>query len=153
MVNQYCWDAFFLYLIRYKGASGSSAVCSFTMDQVEKAFNGRYREVNRETQQWYTYNHPVPEPRPGMVSTSLLPSAGEPVDTYIIVISSMSCQLHEQVSYIPVCSSVTSSILTDDQRSNRYIGAGVTPHLTSWTRFLSNVSCFHFLAGLLQVNH
>lgn len=54
---------------RYKGASGSSAVCAFTMDQVERAFNGRYREVNRETQQWYTYNHPIPEPRPGVVST------------------------------------------------------------------------------------
>lgn len=53
---------------RYKGASGSSAVCAFTMDQVEEAFNGRYREVNRETQQWYTYNHQVPEPRPGAVS-------------------------------------------------------------------------------------
>uniref|UniRef100_A0A8C9Z3I1 Semaphorin-4B n=1 Tax=Sander lucioperca TaxID=283035 RepID=A0A8C9Z3I1_SANLU len=48
-----------------KGASGSSAVCAFTMAQVERAFSGRYREVNRETQQWYTYNHPVPEPRPG----------------------------------------------------------------------------------------
>ncbi|XP_056137455.1 sema domain, immunoglobulin domain (Ig), transmembrane domain (TM) and short cytoplasmic domain, (semaphorin) 4Ba [Lampris incognitus] len=54
----------------YKGASGSSAVCSFTMDQVEKAFNGRYREVNRETQQWYTYNHPIPEPRPGACITN-----------------------------------------------------------------------------------
>ncbi|XP_037538815.1 sema domain, immunoglobulin domain (Ig), transmembrane domain (TM) and short cytoplasmic domain, (semaphorin) 4Ba [Nematolebias whitei] len=54
----------------YKGASGSSAVCAFTMDQVEKAFNGRYREVNRETQQWYTYNHPVPEPRPGACITN-----------------------------------------------------------------------------------
>ncbi|XP_024138538.1 sema domain, immunoglobulin domain (Ig), transmembrane domain (TM) and short cytoplasmic domain, (semaphorin) 4Ba [Oryzias melastigma] len=54
----------------YKGASGSSAVCSFTMDQVEAAFNGRYREVNRETQQWYTYNHPVPEPRPGACITN-----------------------------------------------------------------------------------
>ncbi|XP_029010706.1 sema domain, immunoglobulin domain (Ig), transmembrane domain (TM) and short cytoplasmic domain, (semaphorin) 4Ba [Betta splendens] len=54
----------------YKGASGSSAVCSFTMDQVDKAFNGRYREVNRETQQWYTYNHPVPEPRPGACITN-----------------------------------------------------------------------------------
>ncbi|TNN50229.1 Semaphorin-4B [Liparis tanakae] len=42
----------------YKGASGSSAVCAFTMAQVERAFSGRYREVNRETQQWYTYNHP-----------------------------------------------------------------------------------------------
>ncbi|KAM8893010.1 sema domain, immunoglobulin domain (Ig), transmembrane domain (TM) and short cytoplasmic domain, (semaphorin) 4Ba isoform 1-T2 [Spinachia spinachia] len=54
----------------YNGASGSSAVCSFSMDQVEKAFNGRYREVNRETQQWYTYNHPVPEPRPGVCITN-----------------------------------------------------------------------------------
>ncbi|XP_023671119.1 semaphorin-4B-like [Paramormyrops kingsleyae] len=53
----------------YRGASGSSAVCSFTMDQVDAAFNGRYREVNRETQQWYTYNHAVPEPRPGACIT------------------------------------------------------------------------------------
>ncbi|XP_034730423.1 semaphorin-4B-like [Etheostoma cragini] len=52
-----------------KGASGSSAVCAFTMAQVERAFSGRYREVNRETQQWYTYNHPVPEPRPGACVT------------------------------------------------------------------------------------
>uniref|UniRef100_A0A3Q3B137 Semaphorin 4B n=1 Tax=Kryptolebias marmoratus TaxID=37003 RepID=A0A3Q3B137_KRYMA len=52
----------------YKGASGSSAVCAFSMAQVEAAFSGRYREVNRETQQWYTYNHPVPEPRPGLCS-------------------------------------------------------------------------------------
>ncbi|XP_051235199.1 semaphorin-4B [Dicentrarchus labrax] len=54
----------------YKGASGSSAVCAFTMAQVERAFSGRYREVNRETQQWYTYNHPVPEPRPGACVTN-----------------------------------------------------------------------------------
>lgn len=54
----------------YKGASGSSAVCAFTMAQVERAFSGRYREVNRETQQWYTYNHPIPEPRPGACVTN-----------------------------------------------------------------------------------
>ncbi|CAG02365.1 unnamed protein product, partial [Tetraodon nigroviridis] len=53
----------------YRGASGSSAVCAFTMAQVERAFSSRYREVNRETQQWYTYNHPVPEPRPGACVT------------------------------------------------------------------------------------
>lgn len=52
---------------RSKGLAGSSAVCVFSMDQVEKAFNGRYKEVNRETQQWYTHTHSVPEPRPGMV--------------------------------------------------------------------------------------
>ncbi|XP_072236370.1 semaphorin-4B [Leuresthes tenuis] len=54
----------------YKGASGSSAVCAFSMAQVERAFSGRYREVNRETQQWYTYNHQVPEPRPGACVTN-----------------------------------------------------------------------------------
>lgn len=47
------------------------------MEQVEQVFNGRYREVNRETQQWYTYNHPVPEPRPGVVSCCLLPPTGQ----------------------------------------------------------------------------
>lgn len=83
------------------------------MDQVEKAFNGRYREVNRETQQWYTYNHQVPEPRPGVVSTHLLPSAGQPVDTDTSVLSS---DLH----------TFLSSILTDNRDSNR---AAITPHL------------------------
>ncbi|XP_061750790.1 sema domain, immunoglobulin domain (Ig), transmembrane domain (TM) and short cytoplasmic domain, (semaphorin) 4Ba [Nerophis ophidion] len=62
----------------YNGASGSSAVCSFTMEQVEKAFSGRYREVNRETQQWYAYNHPVPEPRPGACITNGARSQGVP---------------------------------------------------------------------------
>uniref|UniRef100_A0A673IYP1 Semaphorin-4B-like n=1 Tax=Sinocyclocheilus rhinocerous TaxID=307959 RepID=A0A673IYP1_9TELE len=53
-----------------KGLAGSSAVCAFSMDQVEKAFSGRYKEVNRETQQWYTHTHSVPEPRPGMCITN-----------------------------------------------------------------------------------
>lgn len=61
----------FVCVHRYKGASGSSAVCAFTMNQVDEAFNGRYREVNRETQQWYTYNQLVPEPRPGAVRSIL----------------------------------------------------------------------------------
>ncbi|KAF5907811.1 semaphorin-4B-like [Clarias magur] len=54
----------------YKRALGSSAVCTYTMSQVEEVFNGRYQEVNRETQQWYTYNHPIPEPRPGACITN-----------------------------------------------------------------------------------
>jgi len=83
------------FVCRYKGASGSSAVCAFSMAQVERAFSGRYREVNRETQQWYTYNHPVPEPRPGAVSTYLLPSAGEEEHTHMLMFGSMSCQLHD----------------------------------------------------------
>uniref|UniRef100_A0A3B4A274 Sema domain-containing protein n=1 Tax=Periophthalmus magnuspinnatus TaxID=409849 RepID=A0A3B4A274_9GOBI len=47
------WESTVFYGVftSYKGASGSSAVCAFTMAQVERAFSGRYREVNRETQQ------------------------------------------------------------------------------------------------------
>lgn len=88
----------YFYTIRYKGASGSSAVCSFTMDQVEQAFNGRYREVNRETQQWYTYNHPVPEPRPGVVSVPRRPllenqqTVTHPCSQICHIISIHSCQ-------------------------------------------------------------
>ncbi|TRY99169.1 hypothetical protein DNTS_027627 [Danionella cerebrum] len=65
-----------VFTSQYKGASGSSAVCAFTMDQVEEAFNGRYLEINRETQQWYPYNHPVPEPRPGACITNTARAQG-----------------------------------------------------------------------------
>ncbi|XP_029701917.1 semaphorin-4B-like [Takifugu rubripes] len=56
-LGQHCllWS---LYVPVVQRASGSSALCAFTMAQVERAFNSRYREVNRETQRWYTYNHP-----------------------------------------------------------------------------------------------
>lgn len=40
------------------------------MRDVQRAFNGLYKEVNRETQQWYTVTHPVPSPRPGAVSAA-----------------------------------------------------------------------------------
>nr|XP_034986343.1 semaphorin-4B [Zootoca vivipara] len=45
--------------------TGGAAVCAFSKAHVEDAFSGLYKEVNRETQQWYTDTHPVPEPRPG----------------------------------------------------------------------------------------
>ncbi|KAG8440622.1 hypothetical protein GDO86_006391 [Hymenochirus boettgeri] len=53
-----------------KAGAGNSAVCAFTMDNVQNAFNGLFKEVNRETQQWYTYTHSVPEPRPGACITN-----------------------------------------------------------------------------------
>ncbi|XP_051916354.1 semaphorin-4B-like [Hippocampus zosterae] len=52
------------------GGAGTSAVCSFTMEQVRKAFDGRYRRLNRETRQWSTFNGAVPEPRPGSCITN-----------------------------------------------------------------------------------
>ncbi|XP_066492146.1 semaphorin-4B [Tiliqua scincoides] len=47
-----------------------AAVCAFSMAEVKETFNGLYKEVNRETQQWYTDTQPVPEPRPGTCITS-----------------------------------------------------------------------------------
>ncbi|XP_023581525.1 semaphorin-4B isoform X3 [Trichechus manatus latirostris] len=55
---------------RHRGTTEGSAICVFTMKDVQKAFNGLYKEVNRETQQWYTVTHPVPMPRPGACITS-----------------------------------------------------------------------------------
>uniref|UniRef100_A0ACB8E519 Uncharacterized protein n=1 Tax=Sphaerodactylus townsendi TaxID=933632 RepID=A0ACB8E519_9SAUR len=52
-----------------KGSVGT-AVCAFSMADVKEAFNGLYKEISRETQQWYTDTHPVPEPRPGACITS-----------------------------------------------------------------------------------
>lgn len=100
------------------------------MDQVVKAFNGRYREVNRETQQWYTYNHPVPEPRPGMVSTCPLPSAGRKKRT----VSSVTSQPHSLHWYLHL-----------------YYN---TPHPSclKWFSFISTQSHFHYLVILSQQN-
>uniref|UniRef100_A0A8D2LLL5 Semaphorin 4B n=1 Tax=Varanus komodoensis TaxID=61221 RepID=A0A8D2LLL5_VARKO len=47
-----------------------AAVCAFPVADVRQAFNGLYKEVNRETQQWYTDTRPVMEPRPGAVRPS-----------------------------------------------------------------------------------
>lgn len=60
------------FLCRHRGTTEGSAVCVFTMRDVQNAFSGLYKEVNRETQQWYTVTHPVPTPRPGAVSTDRL---------------------------------------------------------------------------------
>ncbi|XP_012669026.1 semaphorin-4B [Otolemur garnettii] len=53
----------------HRGTTEGSAICVFTMKDVQRVFNGLYKEVNRETQQWYTVTHPAPTPRPGAVST------------------------------------------------------------------------------------
>lgn len=59
---------------RDRKGPGAAAVCAFSISDVKEAFDGLYKEVNRETQQWYTDVHPVPEPRPGAVSGFRCPS-------------------------------------------------------------------------------
>ncbi|XP_017658595.1 semaphorin-4B [Nannospalax galili] len=54
----------------HRGTTEGSAICVFTMKEVQQAFNGLYKKVNRETQQWYTETHPAPMPRPGACITN-----------------------------------------------------------------------------------
>nr|XP_045002088.1 semaphorin-4B [Jaculus jaculus] len=54
----------------HSGPTEGSAICVFTMNEMQKAFNGLYKKVNRETQQWYTETHSVPVPRPGACITN-----------------------------------------------------------------------------------
>ncbi|XP_036133944.1 semaphorin-4B isoform X2 [Molossus molossus] len=54
----------------HRGTTEGSAICVFTMKDVQRAFNGLYKEVNRETQQWYTVTYEVPTPRPGACITN-----------------------------------------------------------------------------------
>ncbi|XP_075414104.1 semaphorin-4B [Tenrec ecaudatus] len=54
----------------HPGTTEGSAICVFHMRDVQRAFSSLYKEVNRETQQWYTVMHPVPSPRPGECITN-----------------------------------------------------------------------------------
>ncbi|KAM4604523.1 semaphorin-4A isoform 1-T2 [Discoglossus pictus] len=50
------------------GGSSSSAVCSFKLSDIEKVFNGNYKEQNKESSRWTTYTGTVSNPRPGSCS-------------------------------------------------------------------------------------
>ncbi|XP_021564204.1 semaphorin-4B [Carlito syrichta] len=54
----------------HRGTTEASAICVFTMRDVQKVFSGLYKEVNRMTRQWYTVTQPVPIPRPGACITN-----------------------------------------------------------------------------------
>ncbi|XP_069796517.1 semaphorin-4B-like isoform X2 [Narcine bancroftii] len=53
----------------FHGGSYSSAVCAFTLADVQAVFEGKYKILNREQQVWSTYTGEVPEPRPGACNT------------------------------------------------------------------------------------
>lgn len=53
---------------RQTRSSGSSAVCAFSLDAIQKAFDGKYKELNKDCSRWMTYSGPPMAPRPGSVS-------------------------------------------------------------------------------------
>uniref|UniRef100_A0A8D0GC92 Semaphorin 4A n=1 Tax=Sphenodon punctatus TaxID=8508 RepID=A0A8D0GC92_SPHPU len=50
------------------GETGSSAVCAFSLNDIERVFNGKYKELNKESSRWTTYSGPEMDPRPGSCS-------------------------------------------------------------------------------------
>uniref|UniRef100_A0A8D0DVM9 Semaphorin 4A n=2 Tax=Salvator merianae TaxID=96440 RepID=A0A8D0DVM9_SALMN len=55
------------------GSLGGSAVCAFSLDAIQEAFEGKYKELNKDCSRWMTYNGPLLSPRPGTCSVG--PSA------------------------------------------------------------------------------
>ncbi|XP_058165856.1 semaphorin-4A isoform X2 [Dasypus novemcinctus] len=47
------------------GRTRSSAVCAFSLPDIERVFKGKYKELNKETSRWTTYRGPETNPRPG----------------------------------------------------------------------------------------
>nr|XP_056709009.1 semaphorin-4A [Euleptes europaea] len=57
----------------WRGNLRSSAVCVFDFEAIKQAFDGKFKEFNKDCSQWMTYNGPAIDPRPG--SCSVGPSA------------------------------------------------------------------------------
>ncbi|XP_015358220.1 semaphorin-4A isoform X1 [Marmota marmota marmota] len=50
------------------GGTRSSAVCAFSLVDIENVFKGKYKELNKETSRWTTYSDSEITPRPGSCS-------------------------------------------------------------------------------------
>ncbi|XP_071435597.1 semaphorin-4A [Pithys albifrons albifrons] len=55
------------------GRAGSAAVCAYSQEALEKVFEGKYKELNKESSRWTVYSGPDMSPRPG--SCSMGPSS------------------------------------------------------------------------------
>lgn len=50
------------------GGTRSSAVCAFSLKDIERVFEGKYKELNKDTSRWTTLAVPDISPRPGSCS-------------------------------------------------------------------------------------
>lgn len=57
-------------VFRQVGETRSSAVCAFSLADIERVFKGKFKELNKETSRWTTYRGPEANPRPGSVSST-----------------------------------------------------------------------------------
>lgn len=59
-----------LAVSRQIGGTRSSAVCAFSLKDIKRVFEGKYKELNKDTSRWTTLAVTGISPRPGSVSTS-----------------------------------------------------------------------------------
>lgn len=57
---------------RQAGRAGSAAVCAYRQEALEEVFEGKYKELNKESSRWTVYGGPDMNPRPGSVSAAYL---------------------------------------------------------------------------------
>ncbi|NXJ99902.1 SEM4A protein, partial [Corythaixoides concolor] len=50
------------------GRAGSAAVCAYSREALEEVFEGKYKELNKESSRWTVYGGPDMRPRPGSCS-------------------------------------------------------------------------------------
>lgn len=65
---------------RQAGRAGSAAVCAYSQEDLEKVFEGKYKELNKESSRWTVYSGPDMSPRPGSVSAAHSGGLGSPGD-------------------------------------------------------------------------
>ncbi|NXE16275.1 SEM4A protein, partial [Lophotis ruficrista] len=52
------------------GRAGSAAVCAYSHEALEEVFEGKYKELNKESSRWTVYGGPDMSPRPGSCLTA-----------------------------------------------------------------------------------
>lgn len=57
---------------RQAGRAGSAAVCAYSQEALEEVFEGKYKELNKESSRWTVYSGHDMSPRPGSVSAAHL---------------------------------------------------------------------------------
>ncbi|XP_078062914.1 semaphorin-4B-like, partial [Mustelus asterias] len=53
----------------FRGVSDSTAVCAFSLPNIQEVFNGQYKLLNRETLTWSLFSADSSDPRPGACNT------------------------------------------------------------------------------------
>ncbi|XP_053573790.1 LOW QUALITY PROTEIN: semaphorin-4C [Bombina bombina] len=60
---------FFAVFQAHWGEAAVSAVCQYSIQDIQRVFNGPYKEFREQAQKWGRYSDPVPSPRPGSCIT------------------------------------------------------------------------------------